>query len=147
MRNKSLTNQKAYNPPKLFNMCLSRAILLPPLKPLQVINERLFFLFQLHANAVNVRAKEEKDQFCKRKWLILCLNSSACDTNTRPVQKLCPSVNGTLLLQLSDLGYIAQMEKYAGPPFGRWHPVTEAEICIPEIDTQHLDHMQPGNLK
>lgn len=104
-------------------------------------------MFQLHANAVKVRAKEEKDQFCKRKWLILYLNSSACDTNTRPVQKLCPSVNGTLLLQPSDLGYIAQMEKYAGPPFGRWHPVTEAEICIPEIDTQHLDHMQPGNLK
>lgn len=111
MRNKSLTNQKAYNPPpKPFNTCLSRAIILPPLKPLQVINKRLFLLFQLHANAANIRAKEEKDQFCKRKWLVLCLNSSACDTNTRPVQKLCLSANGTLLLHPSDLGYIAQMQ-------------------------------------
>lgn len=81
MRNKSLTNQKAYNPPKLFNTCLSRAIILPPLKPLQVINNRLC-LFQLPAKAVNTRAKEENYQFCKIKWLMLCLNSSACDTNT-----------------------------------------------------------------
>lgn len=110
MRNKSLTNQKAYNSPKLFNTCLSRAIILPQLKPLQVINKRLCFLFQLHSKVVNIRAKEEEDQFCKRKWLILCLNTSACDTNTRPVQKLRLSANSILLLHPSDLGNKAQIQ-------------------------------------
>lgn len=141
-KNKYFTNQRAYNPLKLLLHVPFLGHHTATTKTFASDKSVSHFSYRLRQK--KRRAKErKKEQSCKIKRHFLCLNSSACGTNTRLLQKLCLSTNRTSLFHSNDLSYTAN--KHTGTHFGRWYPA--AEICISAIGTQHLAHIQPGSLK